>query len=199
MNDKFNFIKVYQMDNESCDAIIEYYNDNKMLQREGTTVAGVIKERKESTDITFPRVDLKHMGEYGERLYGMVSDYIKTVMTFNEVTTMGDLEICERINIQHYKPGGGYKETHCERTDISNAQRELVFMTYLTDTPNAGTEFPQWDYVSECKKGKTLIWPASFTHMHHGVISDEDEKMIVTGWITWSIPESFKSTTKDGS
>ena len=33
----------------------------------------------------------------------------------------------------------------------------------------------------EC--GKTLIWPAEWTHAHYGSILKKNEKYIITGWI----------------
>jgi prolyl 4-hydroxylase len=33
------------------------------------------------------------------------------------------------------------------------------------------------------KSGKTLIWPAEWTHAHYGSILKKNEKYIITGWI----------------
>ena len=87
----------------------------------------------------------------------------------------------EGANIQYYKPGAGYFAEHCERTS-KNENRCLVWMTYLTDTPNAGTHFKYQNITAPCKKGLTLIWPTDFTHTHRGQISDTHEKYIITGW-----------------
>ena len=32
------------------------------------------------------------------------------------------------------------------------------------------------------KKGLTIIWPAGWTHPHHGLPAPEETKYIATGW-----------------
>ena len=36
----------------------------------------------------------------------------------------------------------------------------------------------------KAKKGDTLIWPSGWTHTHRGIVSQTQEKYIITGW--WS-------------
>ena len=47
----------------------------------------------------------------------------------------------EKYNIQKYKPGDGFYEWHCERNTGWFGGRCLVFMTYLNDVAEGGTEF----------------------------------------------------------
>ena len=85
-------------------------------------------------------------------------------------------------NIQYYKKGGGYKVFHCERSYPSTSKRVLVFMTYLNDVKDGGTEFKYQKVITPAKKGLTLIWPTDWTHTHRGQISLLGNKYIVTGW-----------------
>ena len=55
-------------------------------------------------------------------------------------------------------------------------------MTYLNDVENGGTEFKFQNITTPAKKGLTLIWPAGWTHVHRGQISNKKEKYIITGW-----------------
>ena len=87
------------------------------------------------------------------------------------------------FNIQYYRPKQGYYKLHTERMSINEGHRFLVWMTYLTDTKNAGTHFEYLNWSSECKKGLTLIWPTDFPFTHRGVISETEDKMIITGWL----------------
>jgi hypothetical protein len=96
---------------------------------------------------------------------------------------MGPVGYSKFSNIQKYPKGGGYPAVHCERDRHEYADRMLVWMLYLTDTPNGGTEFPHQELVTECIKGDLVIWPSDMTHMHRGVVSETHEKMIFTGWI----------------
>ena len=91
------------------------------------------------------------------------------------------------MSIQHYKSGEGFYKWHMEYTGYSHTvNRHLVFMTYLNNIENAGTEFYYFpDLNIQAEKGLTLIWPAGWTHTHRGVVSNVDEKYIVTGWFSF--------------
>ena len=66
---------------------------------------------------------------------------------------------------------------------LNDSHRIMAFMTYLTDTKNAGTEFTYLNWTAPCKKGLTLIWPVDHIYLHRGIISNSEEKMIITGWL----------------
>ena len=61
-------------------------------------------------------------------------------------------------------------------------------MTYLNDVKNGGTEFLYQNELNQkdAEQGLTLIWPAHWTHTHKGIISDEQEKYIITGWYNFT-------------
>jgi hypothetical protein len=96
---------------------------------------------------------------------------------------MSKYTITENWNIQYYKPGGGFKQWHCERGSPST--RILVWMTYLNDVPDGGTEFLYQKLTCPAKKGLTLFWPTDWTHTHRGQISKDHEKYIATGWFSY--------------
>jgi len=85
-------------------------------------------------------------------------------------------------NDTNNKKGGGYKVTHYERADRHTANRQLVYMVYLNTLKNGGTHFPYQNKTLNAVKGKLVIWPSDFTHPHVGVISNDEEKYIATGW-----------------
>ena len=58
-------------------------------------------------------------------------------------------------------------------------------MTYLNTVENAGTEFKYQKLKTNAVKGKTVIWPATWTHTHKGIVSDKKEKIIITGWFSF--------------
>ncbi len=75
---------------------------------------------------------------------------------------------------------------HCERLCKLTQSRMLVWMLYLnTVEDEGGTRFVHYDHVEKAEKGKLLIWPPDFTHVHHGVASPSEEKFIMTGWYNW--------------
>jgi hypothetical protein len=77
----------------------------------------------------------------------------------------------------------GYHIWHYERSTAESLDRIMVYMTYL-EVPKKGgeTEFLHQSLRIEPIVGRTLIWPAGFTHMHRGNPPLDGEKMYITGW-----------------
>ena len=44
--------------------------------------------------------------------------------------------------------------------------------------------FKYYNHIEKAEKGKTLIWPADWTHTHCGQVTDKQEKFIATGWFS---------------
>ena len=57
-------------------------------------------------------------------------------------------------------------------------------MTYLNDVQDGGnTYFNHYDLRVKPEIGKTLIWPAEWTHAHSGEVLRSGVKYIITGWM----------------
>jgi len=183
-----SFIGGWYIDEKICDNIIDYYNTNTQLHTDGLCYEGdgskVNTEHKESKDIFISpdRMD-NPFYQYRNELQNVLVNYLKVYPHCDSVEAFN---IMESYNIQWYPKGGGFKKWHCERTNISSCYRHLVFMTYLNDVDDGGTEFYHQNIISPAKKGLTVIWPSDWTHTHRGVISHTKEKMIVTGWYSYS-------------
>ena len=77
----------------------------------------------------------------------------------------------------------GYHAWHYEKGSPDSMDRMVVFMTYL-EVPKKGgeTEFLHQSLRIEPIVGRTLLWPAGYTHMHRGNPPLDGEKMYITGW-----------------
>lgn len=84
------------------------------------------------------------------------------------------------FNIQRYYPGEGFYRWHFENGTDRN--RVLVWMIYLNDVEDGGTEFKYQNHTEKAEQGKLVIWPADFTFTHRGQISQTKTKYILTGW-----------------
>ena len=178
-----DFIMGWEYDHKIIDELVEYFMKNKHLWSDGKTDAGVNKEWKDSQDCNIkPRFD-HPFKNYFECLQKSFMEYWQK---YNCNVFMQQVKIIEGMNFQYYKPGAGYKKWHCERTGPSSTKRVLVFMTFLNDVPDGGTEFLYQNLTIPAKKGLTIIWPSDFTHVHRGQITKENEKMIFTGWFSYS-------------
>jgi hypothetical protein len=176
------FIGHYSIPHVVCDNMRFIWHSLKDRQTDGLVGNQQVKKNvKDSTDINFQANEFSGFDPYIPLIINFAQQYVDKYIGDITVGKFG----IEEFNIQHYNPGGGFKKWHFERTSSYNARRFLTFMTYLTDTPNGGTEFKYQNKTFECVKGDTLIWPSDFTHIHRGVISQEHDKMIATGWIVF--------------
>ena len=67
---------------------------------------------------------------------------------------------------------------------LSESHRVFAFMTYLNDVEEGGeTSFHHYGIDITPKAGRTLIWPAEWTHAHSGGVVRKGEKYIATGWL----------------
>ena len=176
------FIYETMLDDVSlCDALIDYHNNNLEYKSSGEVGKGVDKKVKASTDVFVHggnKNPMIHM--YMQEVMNIVTKYVEKYNLKN----MFDLAFKENWNIQHYKPNEGFFGWHCERTFYASHQRALVFMTYLNDVTDGGeTEFYWQKVKTKPIKGKTVIWPTDFTHLHRGIPSPTQHKYIATGWM----------------
>ena len=179
-----DFIMGWMYDHKIVDDLVEYFLKNKHLWSEGRIGRGIDKDFKESLDCTVP-VRFDHpFKNYYECLQKSFDEYLGQ---YFEAGNAGKVQLVEPPNFQFYKPGAGFKKWHAERNGVSDSgsRRVLVFMTFLNDVPNAGTEFYYQELLIPAKKGLTIIWPAEWTHTHRGQITNEYEKMIFTGWFSY--------------
>ena len=173
-----NFIEEYKIPKNICDNFISYHKKNKEYKRKGTIKNDVMDlKEKDSTDVFF----------YNESKQDFIINFFKLLGTFvnhymNKYEIEGLLHTAQSHKIQHYEKNKGYFKQHYEKFSLQEVNRELVYMLYCNDVKNGGTNFPFQNIKTECKKGNLIIWPAFFTHPHHGIISRNKEKYIVTGW-----------------
>ncbi len=191
------FIETYKIDTDVCDKIIALYNTNKHLAQPGRLGDNprIDKSMKDSLDISIPIGLYGRFEPFFEQLKDYVSEYLDKYFLDKGASGMGPVGYSTHSNIQKYPKGGGYPAVHCERDRLEYANRALVWMLYLTDTPNGGTEFPHQELITECVKGDLIIWPSDLTHMHRGVVSETHEKMIFTGWIIFIQQDGSKQKT----
>lgn len=144
---------------------------------------------KKSTDITF---DPSFMNKEPWSL--LLEDVIVSVKTgvldyLNRHSTamskMDPIDLYTYFNMQKYEPNEGFFGWHCERAGVKHSDRLLVWMVYLNNLTDRGeTEFFYQQHFEAPERGKLVIWPSDWTHLHRGVPSPTETKYILTGWFT---------------
>ena len=183
------FIYETKFTDDICDGIIDFYNTSDQFQKHSGQISGggkdAAKSEKDSIDLSIPW----HFIEFDQRLDAYFNFLHQAFVSYFQKFEQSRLpcKISDVFNIQWYPKGGGYKIWHFERTNNKHAiRRHLVWMTYLTDNPNGGTEFYFQDLHIPAEKGKTVIWPAEWMYTHKGRVDHENEKMIITGWLEFT-------------
>jgi len=188
--DQVNFIGFWNISNDKLfDDLINYFEKNSHLQKQGMTGGGAINLNiKKTTDITIDPINLENnyysiFNIYLSELFKCFNDYKEQWPFFKEIIKSVDVP---SFNLQRYLPGDHFSKIHTERSSIVNMHRIFAWMTYLNDVADdAGgcTNFSHYNLKIQPKKGKTLIWPAEWTHAHSADILKKDKKYIITGWI----------------
>ncbi len=189
-----HFIGSWNISNDNlCNSIIKFFQNNSNLQKKGVTSGNTINEEvKKTTDITINPDSLKNKDyevfvTYFNHLNECFLDYkdqYPFLKTFIKKIGIGP------FNIQKYSKGDHFSRLHSERTSINNLQRLFAWMTYLNDVneeDGGTTDFDYYKIKVKPEKGKTLIWPAEWTHAHYGSILKSGEKFIITGWIDFKV------------
>jgi hypothetical protein len=144
----------------------------------------VDKDFKDSTDLTVSfYTDAPMVNYIGNNLVDGIKKYRKD---YPSVDIVEQWQIDPFFNIQRYYPGQGFHEPHCETSD-GKTSRILAWMIYLNTVTDGGqTRFPDYNLDIQAIEGRLVIWPAYFTHIHHGIMSPTQTKYIATGWYTFS-------------
>ena len=185
-NKDFIYRKRAAYSQEGCDYAINYFEKMVDRQVEGTLggrppTSDTMKKKK-CTEMYLKREEYsifddvlgKGLQEYHE-IYPYINDHFS------------EYNIGPTFKLQKYKPKEGYFELHCENEGPNaGLERLLAWMIYLNDVTEGGyTRFPNQNRRFQPRRGDLLIWPAYFTHTHHGIVSKTQTKYIATGWFTF--------------
>ena len=187
-----NFIEGYvnALTSEECAKIISFMNEEGRLgpgrvKEPNTGKDIVMKEYKDSSDV---RMDMREENEINKiilpSIKKCISLYTKKHPQMNNIDYW---ELDYIYNLQKYNPGQCFASSHCENTSIETSYRVLAWMYYLnTVKDGGGTQFDNYEIAVEAVEGRCLIWPAYWTHFHHGIVSKTETKYIATGWFLYS-------------
>ena len=189
---QIHFIGTWNLEDEDlCKKIIQFFENNKNLQRKGTTSQGYNEKKiKSTTDITIKPNNLKDpkfkiFNQYVKELHKCYLDYQNQWPFLKSIFKNIDIP---PFNIQKYGPGDHFATIHSERTSLNCLHRLFAFMTYLNDVNDGGkTNFSHYGLKVKPEVGKTLIWPAEWTHAHAGEVLKSGTKYIITGWMNLPI------------
>jgi len=90
-------------------------------------------------------------------------------------------------NLQRTLPGE-YYHWHVDAGPGEFSARQMVAIWYLNDVPGPGgeTEFPLQEVRIRPERGKLVLFPPFWTHVHRGVTLQSGVKYIATTWICFA-------------
>ena len=187
-----DFIEIYEenVSQELCDELVYWFDlcsDKNFTYHNMPFADGRMKPTLRSDEYMVtpnaPVSSISLPGEtceaYWEALNKCYSDY----MGKYEINC-GDRGLSSLYwKIHKVKEGQGYHVWHEENQGSISRTRVLAWMTYLRVPEEGGeTEFLHQSKRIEPVVGRTLIWPAYFTHLHRGNPPLKGEKYYITGW-----------------
>jgi len=191
-----HFIGCWDIENNKlCKDIIDFFENNKNLQYQGVTSGGKDFKTKKTIDITITPNQLENpkfkvLKSYFDELHKCYLDYQNQWPFLKSFLKSVDIP---SFNIQKYSSGDHFAKVHTERQSLNTLHRLFAFMTYLNDVDikdGGQTNFTHYKIKIKPQIGKTLIWPAEWTHAHAGEILKKENKYIVTGWLNFPISET---------
>ena len=175
----------WYMSHDVCDDLITYFEESSRKQK-GMVGEGIDLRVKKSTDVSL-EFNSPLFRDYNEELQKGINAYEDRYSLLKKESAYDNLN--ETTNIQKYLPGEGFYELHTERENNPVCiKRIMVYMTYLNDCENAGTEWPYVGVkVPHAEKGLSLLWSADYPYAHKGLTENvNDIKYIATGWLSYA-------------
>lgn len=174
-------------DDEFCDNIIKTFDYYQSLD----TTSPVYCEDEQFENRNAGRfdwaLDLRDLAASFEFdamkiLYENLSNCLKEYcQVFGTLSTAPLYSVNQKV--QKTPAGGGYHVWHDENTNFEYSSRILTWMIYLNDDFEGGeTEYLYYKRREQPEKGKLLIWPAGYTHVHRGGMVLSGNKYVITGW-----------------
>ena len=183
-----DFIGIWDnnVDENICKELIKYYNwtikNNYNISSDISEIQREVGDGRQDESIYLnsasPQYPVKLCEFYWKRLQQCVEEY----MTNYSIQVVGGLHSW-LFKIHKVKEGQGYHIWHYENDEYAMRDRFFAYMTYLQVPSEGGeTEFLYQSKRIDPVVGRTLIWPAGFTHKHRGSPPLKGEKIYLTGW-----------------
>ena len=192
------YINDNSLSKELCFDIINLF-ENENNKYEGTTVSGLNKSIKDTTEVQIPQNSKsplfnKLRALLDKELSNNIKKYVNNINNFvseheekseHKFKIFNDFLSFDTMQIQKYdKQKGRYVYHHDFMIQEKEKRyRVITFIWYLNNVEEGGeTEF--WsEYKIKPTAGKLVLFPASWTFPHRGKMPISHDKYIITGWV----------------
>lgn len=176
-----------------CDEIIKVYHEHKDLQHPGVTIGGESLLTKKTIDLSITGSNIAELDEIDAILNKNIDNFFRKYRCdiyksqnqadYVKFATTHDTG----YQLQRYIKNEGFYTIHTDDQSIimldTINSRLATFIWYLNDVDEGGETV----FVKKCKikptKGSLLIFPATWTYHHCGMVPESNDKYIITGWL----------------
>lgn len=180
--------------NNLCDQIVASFEAS-----EGTVAGRVVnadgqhvinEQAKVSVDLDFSR-EVGKDSEMDQSLFGLVNKAFHSY-----VEKFGVLKAFSVYDtgyfLTRYEKGKGFYDWHIDAGNEATINRLFSCLIYLNDVEEGGeTEFFYQKLAIKPAKGRLVLFPAAWTHLHRGVVPVSGDKYILTTFLTHKISSSM--------
>ncbi len=184
-----DFIGTYDgfITDDECDKVIKLFEAenkfNKTMNRLDFEQAPITQKQDQQYFASKDSINV-----WWETFKSMIANFDQALHHYKNNTGLEaayDTLFYTHLKIQKTFPTEGYHIWHIEHNKgFENEARVLAFAIYLNDVEEGGeTEFLHFKKRVKSKKGRIVIWPASFPYFHRGNPPISNEKYILTSWM----------------
>jgi hypothetical protein len=185
--DPFIWVKDHDLEPDFCNHVIDKFEKEKR-KSPGTTGNRIDRTVKRSTDFRITFSDKKWNDEakiFHNTLGVDIQEYSKYLL---DIMPDNYVNISQQITdsgyqIQRTDPGDFYTWHSDAMASVQLGVRLFTYIWYLNDVEVDGyTEFFRKVKIQP-KRGRLLMFPASWDYIHRGYPPKHETKYIVTGWL----------------
>lgn len=181
---------IYEVENalpaDLCDEMVARFEGHPEQQHDGRIGQGedLAQSIKRSTDLRisgraeWKDIDSALFQSLGKAINALAADY--PFFAVNRLRDMGyQLQRTNEDEFYHWHIDGGPGEF---------SQRQLVAIWYLNDVPGPGgtTDFAVQDVSIQPQRGKLVLFPPFWTHIHRNAKLEKGVKYIATTWVSFA-------------
>lgn len=184
MLDDFIHLEKGAYPESSCAKLIEFFEANESFAYRGST-GDSFEGDLNDLELTLELTDVDCYWGLGRAVSQGIEGYKQKYPLID--TSIEKWAVDKNCQLMRYEPNDHYSHVHCENDGTSiYVRRVFAWMIYLNTIENGGgTHFLHQNRTAQPIAGDMYIWPAHWTHFHHGVNAPQDRKYIITGWVDY--------------
>jgi hypothetical protein len=191
--DSNGYIAVFDnaVSSELCQRLVRDFEANKMSFSPGVTLSGHMGHVKTSADLPLEMENIdddwwasslaNNCDQVRDAFITAFNRYMEQFVDLQAPVFFSDTG----LRVQHYMRGNGFYRRHVDSVpwEVGCSNRVLAVILYLNTVDHGGsTRFADGTTV-HAREGRVVMFPATWTYPHQGLVPLSDDKWIITTFI----------------